>query len=100
MKKILFFIAVLGLSSCGPHMYNSVSSGKENASFVIVLTNGKSYENVTLIVDGKSFIIDKVYPVKSAAKAHPVLSTPGKHQIKVVSNVFLGLQETKKIILE
>jgi hypothetical protein len=41
-------------------------------------------------------------------KAHPFVTTPGKHLIKVVSkgktlveeNVFLGLQETRKIILE
>jgi len=109
MKKIfLLFIVVIGLSACGPHMYNTYSTGKENSSFIIVLTSGHSYENVSVIVDGKTFQIEKVNKVKATRKAHPVITTPGKHQIKVVSNgkilveesAFLGLQETKKIILE
>lgn len=88
-------------------MYNTYSSGKENASFIIVVGN-QSYTIVSVIVDGKSFQIDKVYQLKAIRKAHPVITSPGKHQITVVAdgktmlteNVFLGLQETKKIVLE
>ena len=106
-KLLIWTLAVVGLSACGPHMYNTLSAGKENASFILVLSNAP-YENVSVIVDGKPFQIDKVYQLKSERKAHPVVISPGKHQITVVSNgktlrnenVFLGLQETKKIILE
>jgi hypothetical protein len=89
-------------------MYNTYSAGKDNTSFIIVVTGGQSYENVSVIVDGNTFAIDQVYKVKAIRKAHPVITTPGKHQIKVVSNgktlleesIFLGLQETKKIVLQ
>lgn len=109
MKKFLIIaLAFVGLFACSPHMYNTHSAGKDNVSFIIVLTNGQTYENVSLIVDGETFPIEKVYKVKATRKAHPVHTTPGKHQIKVVSNgkilveenVFLGLQETKKIVLQ
>ena len=88
-------------------MYNTYSAGKDNTSFIIVLTNGQAFENVSVIVDEKSFPIEKVYKVKAARKAIPVITTPGKHQVKVVSNgktlvdekVVIGLQETKKIVL-
>ena len=108
MKKLLiWFMAVAGLSACGPHMYTTYSSGKENASYIIVVGN-QSYTNVSVVVDGKSFQIDKVYQLKATRKANPVITSPGKHQITVVANgktvltenVFLGLQETKKIVLE
>jgi len=109
MKKILLLAFVfVGLSACSPHMYNTYSAGKENASFIIVLTSGHQYDNVSVIVDGQTFPIEKVYKEKSKIKAIPVTVTPGKHQIKVVSkgknlveeNIFLGLQETKKIVLK
>jgi uncharacterized lipoprotein len=109
MKKILILAFVItGLSACSSHMYNTYSSGKDNASFIIILTEGQSYEDVSVIVDGKTFSIEKVYPVKATLKAHPIITTPGKHQIKVVSkgktlveeSVMIGLQETKKIILK
>ena len=109
MKKILLLtLAVILLAACGPHLYNTHSSGKDNSSYIIVLTNGQSYNSVSVIVDGKINQIEKVYKVKDTRKAHPVIISPGRHQIKVVSNertlideyIFVGLQETKKIILE
>lgn len=109
MNKILFLVlTIVGLSSCSPHMYNTYSAGKDNTSFIIVLTNGQQYENVSVIVDGQTFPIEKVYKIKATRKAIPVTTTPGKHQIKVISkgktlveeNIFLGLQETKKIVLK
>ena len=108
MKKLLVLaLIVVGISACSPHMYNTYSAGKDNTSFIVVLTNGQEYENVSVIVDEKSFPIEKVYKVKAARKAIPVITTPGKHQVKVVSNgktlvdenVVIGLQETKKIVL-
>lgn len=109
MKKILILVlAIAGLSACSPHMYNTTSSGKDNLSFIVVLTDGQAYNNVSVIVDGKTFPIEKVYQVKASRKAHPVTTSPGKHKIEVVSagktlveeNIFIGLQETKKIVLK
>ena len=109
MKKILILvIAIIGLSACSPYMYKSISTGKDDSSFIVVLTDGQSYNNVSVIVDGKTFPIEKVYQVKALRKAHPVTISPGKHKIEVISagktlvteNIFIGLQETKKIVLK
>ena len=109
MKKILILAIILtGLSACSHHMYNTYSAGKDNVSFITVLTAGQSYEDVSVNVDGQNFPIEKVYPVKATSKAHPIITTPGKHHIKVVSkgktlmeeSVMIGLQETKKIVLQ
>ena len=109
MKKVLIFLlAVVWLSACSPHMYNTNSAGKDNLSFIVVLTEGQSFDDVSVIVDGKIFPIEKVYKVKASRKAHPVTISPGKHKLEVVSagktlieeNIFIGLQETKKIVLK
>lgn len=109
MKKIFILaIIALGITSCGPNMYSTHSAGKDNESFIVVLTNGPAYENVSVVVDGETFPVETVYKVKSKRKAQPVVTTPGKHQIVVVSDgkilvkesAFLGLQETKLIILQ
>lgn len=108
MKKLLLvaFVATV-LSSCGPHLYSTRSAGQDNVSYVIVLTGGGDYQNVVVEVDGQMYPVEKVYKIKMARKAHPIIITPGKHSLKVWSadrkllqeNIFLGLQETKKITL-
>jgi len=109
MKKfIAFIVSVLALSACGPHLYTTMSGGKDNAAFVVVVTNGAEYENVMVMVDDQSYPVEKVYPLKRIRKAHPIQITPGKHQLKVTAggqtiveeNIFIGLQETKKIVLK
>ncbi len=108
MKRIIIFtLALFAFSACGPHMYSTRSGGQDNSSFVVVVTNGQEYKNVSVIIDGTRYSIEKVYKLKAIRKVHPVVITPGKHQIQVVSgdktltneNIFIGLQETKKIIL-
>lgn len=109
MKNLFIIILfALGVSSCGPHMYKTYSAGKDDVSYIIVLTNGSSFSDVSVIVDDQIFEVDKVYKVKATRKAHPIIVSPGKHQVKVTSkgqtlveeDVFIGLQETKKIILQ
>lgn len=111
MKKIILLsftaIIVLAFSSCGPHMYKTQSSGKDNVSYIIVLKESGDYDNVSVVVDDKAYPYGKVYKVKAKRKAHPVIIEPGKHNVKVIvdgtvmtdENVFLGLQETKMIVL-
>lgn len=54
MKRLLLLlIAVIGLSSCGPKQYLSYSAGKDNVSYIMVLTDGPKYEFVNIVVDGK-----------------------------------------------
>jgi len=108
MKSIVAIAMVLILSSCGPHLYKTMSGGQENVSYIIVLQKGDSQGEVSLFIDDKVYPVDKVYSEKKKRKAHPFVTSPGKHKIRVVSqgkmiydeNVFLGLQETKKIVLE
>lgn len=109
MRKIIILtFALFTFAACGRHMYSTRSAGQDNSSFVVVVTNGQKYENVAIIVDGTMHPVEKVYQLKAIRKAHPVAITPGKHQIQVVSgekilsdeNIFIGLQETKKIILQ
>ena len=108
MKKILFIVALATLSACGPHMYSTRSNGRDNQAYVIVLSNGGKYSRISLDVDGTVTPIETIYKVKAARKAHPVVITPGKHVISVLQNgremthenVYIGLQETKKIVLK
>lgn len=109
MKQLLFaIITVLTFSGCGKHMYSTMSSGKENQSFIIVLRQDQTYPSgVTVIVDNNEYPVDKVFKMKFQRKARPVVITPGKHSIKVLfdgkelykDEIFIGLQETKKIVL-
>lgn len=110
MKKIILLpiilLAVI-ITSCGPNLYSTKSSGKDNISYVIVLKEAGPYDNVTVIVDDKPYHYDKVQKVKAKRKAKPIIIEPGKHHIKVIynetvmtdENIFIGLQETKTIIL-
>lgn len=106
--KYLFIpllILVVSLSSCGA--YKTYSAGQSNESFIMVLREKQPYDNVTVIVDGKEYPVAKVYKVKSKRKSQPIVIEPGKHTVKVAVNgriiseesVFIGLQETKKIVL-
>ncbi|HZK95316.1 MAG TPA: hypothetical protein VFC67_13995 [Prolixibacteraceae bacterium] len=109
MKKLIILaLVIVGLSACGPNMYSTKSAGKDNSSFIVVVTDGQAYDNVSVIVDGQKYPIETVYKLKAIRKAHPVTVSPGKHKVEVISNgktlveenIFIGLQETKKIVLQ
>jgi hypothetical protein len=111
MKKIIFalLISVVGLmlTACGPHMYKTMSAGHDDASYVMVLTEGESYQNVSVVIDGTTHPYGKVYKVKAKRKAGTVIMQPGKHNVKVMigdsvysdEEVFMGAGETKIVIL-
>jgi len=107
MKNSLLIAILCLLSSCGANMYNSLSSGLDNCSYIIILSDNRSIDSLTLSVDGKQSIISKIHKVKNKRKSTPIVITPGKHNIKVLNsdsiileeNIFIGLQETKKIII-
>lgn len=107
-KAILLLTILLALFGCGKHMYSSMSSGKENISYIIVMQEGNRINEVSIQIDNQQpELIKRVYKTKMQRKVHPILTQPGKHTIKLFidgkviynENVFLGLQETKKIIL-
>lgn len=109
MRKFLFMvIAIFALTSCGPKMYSTRQVGKDNVSYVIVLTAGQKYTNVVVEIDGQAYPVEKVYKEKAARKALQIIIEPGKHNVKVISNgqiitnedIFIALQETKKIVLQ
>jgi|APDOM4702015191_1054821.scaffolds.fasta_scaffold144677_3 hypothetical protein len=111
MKKyiILAVIAIAALAGCR-NTYQTLSAGKDNASFVLITTDNDEYrENVSVVIDNNQpILIEKVFKTKKQLQAKPIETTPGKHTIKVLKGdkvlfnefVFLGLQETKKIILK
>lgn len=104
----MVLILAVGLTACGPHMYSTRSNGQDNAAYVIVVRNEKSYSNVVVTIDDTSYTVDKVFKIKNTRKAKPILTTPGKHHLVVTADgvkisdetIFIGLQETRKIILE
>ena len=109
MKYLYISLLSLLMLACGPHQYNTMSSGKEDIGFVIVLTEQGSYSNdaVLLVDNQQSFAIEKVYKQKMQRKAPVFKLTPGKHNLKVTvkgqtvydKDVIIGLQETRKIVL-
>lgn len=112
MKKIgialLLIVMAAGLSSCGKRMYATSSAGKNNVSYVTVVSDGARYDNVTVIVDGLEHLYGKLQKSKNKRKAIPLEITPGKHRIEVRINgqvvtaedVFIGLQETKRFVVQ
>lgn len=88
-------------------MYSTTSGGKDNVSYVVVISDGERYEDVSVVVDGTEFPYGKLQKVKSKRKADKLQITPGQHhlQVKVNGNivadekVFIGLQETKRFVV-
>ena len=109
MKYLYISLLALLMLSCSRHQYKTMSSGKEDTGFVIVLTeNGNYTKDVALVVDnGQSLAVAKVYKQKMQRKAPVFKVEPGKHNLKVVvagrtvydKDVIIGLQETRKIVL-
>jgi hypothetical protein len=111
MKKyiLLVLLAAASLAGCRT-TYQTLSAGKENASFVLITTDNNEYRhNITVIIDNSTpVMVEKVFKTKKQLQAKQIATTPGKHTIKVLKgdrviyeqNVFLGLQETKKIVLQ
>lgn len=108
MRKILLApIIALLLTSCGAHMYNTTSSGQADQSYIVILSDNKAYDDITIEIDGDQQNIDKVFKVKAARRANPIVVSTGRHSVKVFngtdiiyeSDIFLSVQQTKKIIL-
>lgn len=111
MNKIInLFIALISIlvSSCGV-TYNSQSGGMSDVGYIIVLSDQKAMqENVILHLDDKTYPISKVYKTNKYQKAKPIITSPGQHKVEVTvngqpvfnQNVLIGLQETRKIILQ
>lgn len=99
---------VIGVTSCNTSKwYNTTSASKDNISYVIVLSDNSDYSNVEVQIDEEKPIQREVKTLKLKRKAEPVIITPGKHKVRVINNgkvvveenIFIGLQETKKIVL-
>ena len=87
MKKIIFILTVVLLSSCGVGNY-TVSSGKADQG-ALSFTSAKA-TNITVLVDDNSYSIqsvkDKAYKTDRKIKqtsANTIYLTPGTHTVKV-----------------
>lgn len=105
---ILISLIAITISSCGV-TYNTQSGGLSDVGYIIVLSDQKAMqENVVLHLDGKSYPINKVYKTAKYQKAKPIITSPGQHKVEVSvngepvfnQNILIGLQETRKIILQ
>jgi hypothetical protein len=111
MKKILLLsaLALILFAGCR-NTYQTYSAGKENASFILITTDNRDYKhNISVIVDNNQpILVDKVFTTKKKLQAKPIETTPGKHALKIMQgatvlynqDIFVGLQETKTVILK
>ena len=107
MTNLIFILFVIVLSSCGPHMYSTRSTGLNDEAFIIVLSDNKDYSNVEIEINGIRQEVSKVYRIKDARKAYPIPIATGKQKVIIYNKnkkileqeLFLGLQETRKILL-
>lgn len=92
--------------------YETTVSGVANTASIKVVKANKAIsdydEELTLIIDNKEYLMDKVYSEKKSLKAAIYPITPGKHNIIIKSNdykvyektLFITNRETRIIILE
>lgn len=108
--KALTFIAFLSLLlvSC-KGSYVTTSGGKEDIGYIAVIKENPkdTFKQVDLVIDGVTYHLPKIESKAKLNKVKLVGVKPGKHQVKVLHNgrvlveeqVLVGLQETRKIIL-
>lgn len=109
IKNILRIAFVLLIFSGCKHTYKASSSGLDYESSVQIVraNDSESMNDLILMIDDKRFVVEKVYREKKILKAPKFYTSPGKHIILIKKGitvvhsdtVFLGNQETRKIIL-
>ena len=112
MKNFFFLIlgVILLFSSCKAVM--SETTGVEDVAYIKVLKsdgNPVDYDNeLFLIIDNKKVLLSKIYKNKKRIKSDKTKLTVGKHHVVIKykeeilydKQIFVGNQETRKIILE
>ncbi|MDC1106826.1 hypothetical protein OAT16_08970 [Prolixibacteraceae bacterium] len=112
MKKIIYIMTLLLVGVSCRNTYVATTSGiAENASIILITerVNHKKYNKgeVLMQVDGETYTIDKVEKEKRAIKAKKLPVKQGKHHVVITLNgevvidtqVFIGRNETRKIVL-
>ncbi len=106
MKKILLLLPLIALlSSCVT--YKTYSSGKDDVSYVMVLSENDKYKDVSVKIDNKLTVLEEVFHKSKTLKSPVIKLTPGQHTVEIThkdkvlysEKVYIGLQETKKILL-
>ena len=106
MKNIfVLIVSSIMLLSCGS--YKTMSSGKADESFILVLGDKKQYKDIVVQIDDEEFQINKLYKASKDHKAMPISTSVGKHKVTVFANgeivydenIFLSVQQTKRIVL-
>ena len=109
MKRIIILtIALIGLTACVT-TYKTQYGGKEDKAAILVLSadQGREFSDIVVNIDGRDYNVEKVYPEKKYQKAAPIMVYAGKHKITIkkdnevllMQNIFIGVQETRKIII-
>lgn len=110
MKRIIILtITLMSVLSACVTTYKTQYGGKEDKASILILSadDGRDFSDVLVIIDGKEYNVDKVYPEKKYLKAVPIVIYAGKHKITIkkdaevllMQNIFIGVQETRKIII-
>lgn len=103
-------IAFFSLTFGGCRAYISTSaSGKADVSYILLLRDYDSHvKTATIQLDGQTpVVLSNIQKEVKSHKAKPYPIAPGKHHLKVMvegktlvdEKIFLGVQETKKIII-
>ena len=109
MKKLIYIVVLCLPLFIGCKSVKSESGGVDNSAFLKFVGEPNSYSNgVEVKIDDKASFIAKVNKDKFRPSKEKVYSlTPGKHEMVVTNNgtiiikqqIFISIQETKKIIL-
>ena len=104
----LIALFLLTVGSCRAYV-GTFSSGKANISNILLLRDYGSHAKKAIIqIDEQEPIkLKKIKKEAKSYKAKPYPITPGKHHLKVIvkgktlvdEQIFLGVQETKKIMI-
>jgi len=106
---LIVFMSIITFSCT---TYETTVSGLSNASSIKVVKANKAVNDydkaLTLIIDNKEYVIDKIYTDKKSIKASIYPIPTGKNKVIIKSDndiiyektLFITNRETRKIILE
>ena len=112
-KSTIIFISLITLFSfalggCRAYVATS-ASGKADVSYILVLRDyGSHVKKADIQIDEQEPIkLKKIKKEAKSYKAKPYPITPGKHNLKIMikseiwldEQIYLGVQETKKIVI-
>lgn len=106
---IVLTIALMGVLSACVTTYKTQYGGKEDKASILILSadGGREFSDLVVTVDGLDYDVKTVYSEKQSHKAVPIVINAGKRKLTVkkdgrvllMQQIFIGVQETRKIII-